>query len=335
MAFYQCPNCKKVWQYPIGKCPECFLNLERIKRKTAKVIAVSKVEIPSIFHPKVPYFVLVLEDENRNRWIKKTKKEYKIGEEIEKEKLVNQDGVIVVKVKYDYFEVIEKIFEVFGQIELKEDSKILILPTLEKPSHQHFRDNTSSEFLDATLKFLLERKVKPENIKVCAQSFDEIEIGIKAQRSGLLEICQKYNVLPFDLSKGNFVKKGDLEISEEVFKSDLILNLPILKMGRALATENLFFFLKKENYLAQKYLYSEKEIFEKLREKLPKILTIAEARHIQDEKGFTNYLFLVLSSFDPRNLDLVFFKITQREKLPEILEGLEIEKIETVGDIDF
>ncbi len=335
MAFYQCPSCKKVWQYPIGKCPECFLNLERKKGNIAKVIAISRVEIPSIFHPKVPYFVLVLEDENKNRWIKKSKKEYKIGETIEKEKLTNEEGVIVLKVKYDYFEVIEKIFEILEKIELKEDSKILILPTLEKPSHPYFRDNTSPEFLEATLKFLFEKKIRPENIKVCAQSFDEIEIGFKAQRSGLLEICQKYKVLPFDLSKGNFIKKGDLEISEEVFKSDLILNLPILKMGRASATENLFFFLKKENYLAQKYLYSEKEIFEKLKEKLPKILTIGEARHIQDEKGFTNYLFLVLASFEPKNLDFVFFKITQREKLPEILEGLEIEKIESIGDIDF
>jgi len=111
--------------------------------------------------------------------------------------------------------------------------------------------------------------------------------------------------------------------------------LPILKTKRAQATENLFFFLKKENYFAQKYLYSEKEVFEKLKEKLPKVLTIAEARHIQDEKGFTNYLFLVLASLNPRNLDFIFFKITQREKLPEILEGLEFEKIETVGDIDF
>jgi len=71
MAFYHCPNCKKIWQYPIEKCPDCFLNLERIKSKKIKVIGVSKVQIPTMFHPKTPYFVLLLEDENGNKWIQK------------------------------------------------------------------------------------------------------------------------------------------------------------------------------------------------------------------------------------------------------------------------
>jgi len=56
-------------------------------------------------------------------------------------------------------------------------------------------------------------------------------------------------------------KKGDLEISEEVFKVDLILNLPILKIGKASSCENLFFLLKKENYLAQKISFFRKQYF--------------------------------------------------------------------------
>ena len=61
MSFYQCTKCKKTWQYPLEKCPECFLDLKENKGNTFKVIGVSKVSIPTILHPKTPYFVLVLE----------------------------------------------------------------------------------------------------------------------------------------------------------------------------------------------------------------------------------------------------------------------------------
>lgn len=330
MTFFQCQKCKKIWQYQIKKCPECFSNLERIKSEKAKVKAISKVTIPSLFHQKVPYFVLVLEDEKGNKWIQKSKREYKIGEEIKIEKVESKEVVAIWRVKYDFFEAIEKIINLIGGLKLKENSKILILPTLEKASHHYFRDNTSPEFLEAILNFLFHLGVKPENIKVASQSFDEIEIGAKAQKSGLLEVCQKYKVLPFDLAKGNFVKKGDLEISEEVFEANFILNLPILKMGKAQATENIFYFLKKENFLAQKYLYSEKEVFEKLKNELPEFLTIAEANHIRDEKGFTHYLNLIFASFEPLNLDRIFFEITKR-KLPEILSDVKMENISITG----
>jgi len=78
--FYQCPQCKKVWQYPADKCPECFLALERMKSEKIKVIGISKVVIPTMLHPKVPYFVLVLQDENGNKWVQKSQREYRIGD---------------------------------------------------------------------------------------------------------------------------------------------------------------------------------------------------------------------------------------------------------------
>ncbi len=330
MAFFECPKCKRVWQYPIEKCPECFSKLERKKTKRAKVIGVAKVSIPSLFHLKVPYFVLVLEDENKNRWVQKSEKEYKIGDDFEIEKTVDKKAVAIWRVKHDFLEAIEKVLEILGGLKINENSKILILPTLEKASHPYFRDNTSPEFLEAVLKILFWLGAKPENIKVASQSFDEEAIGAKAQKSGLLEVCQKNKVLPIDLITGNFVKRGDLEISEEVFKADLILNLPILKIGRAQATENLFFFLKKENFLAQKYLYSEKEIFEKLKREIPEVLTIAEANQVKDEKGINHYLNLIFSSFNPKNLDAIFLKIVNCQ-LPEILSDVDIESIQIFG----
>jgi uncharacterized OB-fold protein len=328
--FFQCPKCKKTWAYPIEKCPDCFLNLERVKSKKIKVIGVAKVQIPSIFHQKTPYFILVLEDENKNRWIQKSFEEYKIGQEFKIEKVNDKEGVVILRVKYDFLEAIEEVFEIFN-FKIDSQAKVLILPTLVSASHPYFRENTSPEFLEATIKYLLQNGVEPQNIKVCSQSFDEIDIGAKAAKSGLLEVCQREKVIPFDLSQGNFVKKENLEISEEVFKSDLILNLPILKMGKAQASENLFFLLKKENYFAQEYLSSKKEIFENLKKFLPLIFTLAETRHIQDQEGFTKYLNLIFASFNSQNLDRVFFEITKKGQLPEILKEIKIEKIPIFG----
>jgi uncharacterized OB-fold protein len=329
--FLKCKNCKRVWQYKIEKCPHCFSQLEREDGEKMRVIEIAKVNIPSLFHLKVPYFVLVLEDEKGNRWLQKTTKEYKIGDEIKFEKTTQKEAVGILRVKYDYSKPVEQLTEILGGAKISFNSKILILPTLEKASHPYFKDNTSPEFLDATLKFLFQLGIKSENVKVASQSFDEIPIGAKAQKSGLLQVCQENKVLPLDLSQSNFAKKGDLEISEKVFQADLILNLPILKVGKAQATENLFFLLKKENFLAQKYLYSEKEIFEKLKKEIPEILTIAEANHVRDEKGFTHYLNLILASFSPQNLDRVFFEIISQKDLPEILKTTKIENIPIVG----
>lgn len=329
MAFFKCKKCKKIWHYPIDKCPECFSELERIKSKKAKVIEVLENKIPSLSHPNVPYFILLLEDENGNKWIQKSNRKYKIGEEFKIEVAENKNGVCIWRVKYDFFEVLERMFEIF-RVKLEKGSKVLILPTLEKASHPYLRDNTSPEFLESALKFLLELGIKPENIKVASQSFDEIDISQKAIKSGLFEICQKYKVLTLDIEKGSFIKKEDLEIFEEVFKADFILNLPILKIGRAQASQNLFFILKKENFLAQKSLYSEKEIFKKLEKELPETFTIAEGDYIQNENGFINYLNLILASFNPRNLDRVFFEITKKS-LPEILSDIKIEEIKILG----
>ncbi len=329
--FYQCQSCRKIWQYPIEKCPDCFLPLERLTGKEMKVIGVSRVEIPSILHPQTPYFVLLLKDENGNQWVQKSVEEYKIGDEFQLGREKNKEGVAIWRIKYDYLEAIEKSIDLLEGLELKENSKVLILPSLFEASHPYFRDNTNPEFLEAILNFLQKKDIKPSNIFVSSQSFNEIPIEIKAQKSGLLDVCLKNQITPVDLAKTNFIKKENLEISEIVLNSDLILNLPILKMTKAMASENIFFLLKKENYLSQKYLFSEKEIFEKLKQILPSCLTLAEANIVQDEKGFNQFLGLLFASFNPQNLDRVFLEITRASQLPEILENINLEKIPIFG----
>src|SRR4030042_671923 len=136
--FFQCPKCKRNWQYPIEKCPECFLDLERQPQKKIKVIGVSKINIPTIFHQKVPYFVLLLEDENGNKWVQKSIREYKVGDEFKIELTQDKDAVAIWRIKYDISEAIEKVIEFLGGINVNQGFKVLILPTLTSPVHSYF-----------------------------------------------------------------------------------------------------------------------------------------------------------------------------------------------------
>ncbi|PIR71362.1 MAG: hypothetical protein COU43_03105 [Candidatus Nealsonbacteria bacterium CG10_big_fil_rev_8_21_14_0_10_37_25] len=335
--FYKCPKCQKVWQHPIGKCPECFLELERRKSEKIRVIGISKVTIPTMFHPKVPYFVLVLEDEKGNKWVQKSVKECKIGDEfhVTRKGNVTLEVVAIWRIKYDILEGIEKVIEFLGELKIDTQTKILILPTLIAPVHPHFAENTSPQFLESTIKYLEERGAKLENIKVSGQSFDEIPIEASAQKSQLLKVCQGYKIMPLDLAKTNFVKKSEgdfsFEISEEVFNSDLIINLPILKMGKISATENILKFLKKENYLGLKYLYSDEEIIKNLNKIFFRYLTLAEAQSVQKPDQFVAHLGLIFASFNSLNLDRVFAEVSMVKELPKCLKKVKIEDIPIVG----
>ena len=342
--FYQCPKCKKIWQYPIKNCPECFLELERINplagRQKAKVIGVSKVSIPSFVHPKVPYFVLVLQDEKGNKWAQKSVKEYKIGEVLDFEPVrqpadKNKNTVAIWRIKYDILEGIEKVIELLGGLKIEPKTKILILPTLISPKHPYFAENTTPQFLESLIKYLLQSGGKEENIKVASQSFNEIPIGAVAQKSQLLKVCQDFKISPLDLAESNFVKKSinnfNFEISEELFNSDLIINLPILKIGKEEASENILKVLKKENYLGLKYLFSEEEIKENLNKISPNYLTIADGQIVQKPDKFTTFLGLILASFSPLNLDRVFAEISMIKDLPKSLKNVKIENIPIAG----
>jgi len=345
--FYQCPKCKNIWQYPIEKCPECFLNLQPLKSGNLKVIAISRVLIPSPLHPKVPYFVLLLEDEKGKKFVQKSAKEYRIGENFEIKKGKNKNGVAIWRVKYDIFEAVEKVISLLDEIKIDETKKILILPTLVSVSHPYLGENTHPEVLDFLLKFLIQRGAKKENIKVVGQSQGEAPLESIAKKSQILSICSENKIEFFDLEKGEFkrIEKGNLvfEISKEIFENDLLINLPILKIDQKLgikgALENLTRLWKKESFLGQKYLYGEGELIFKLKDVLPEarlmagrpeILTIADGTVIQKSNREAVILDLILASFNSLNLDRVFAEISMIQ-LPEYLKSVKIEGVEVLG----
>jgi len=342
--FYQCSRCKKIWQYPIEKCPDCFQNLESIPSRKIKVIGISKVTIPTILHSKVPYFVLVLEDGNGNKWAQKSIKEYKVGEEwtpLDSKHLTGQskNAVSIWRIKYDILEGIEKVVDLLGGLTINPQTKILILPTLISPKHPYLAANTNPKFLESLIQYLVKIGGDVKNVKVVAQSFDETPIEASAQKSQLLDVCLKNQITPLDLAKSNFIKKEkesfSCEISEEALNSDLIINLPILKLdaktGIKGAAENSLKLLKKESYLSLQYLSNPEEILEKTQEVLPNYLTVADAQTIQKTSGFTAFLGVTLASFNPLNLDRAFAEICMFKDLPEYLKKIKIEDVPIIG----
>jgi len=143
----------------------------------------------------------------------------------------------------------------------------------------------------------------------------------------LLSVCSKNGLTPLDLAESKFIKKDDFEISEEVFKSDLIINLPIL--GSKSSTSNLLRFIKKESYLSLEYLSKKEEIMKKLLELLPECLTVGDGIMVQKSNKQTAYLGLILASFNSLDLDKVFNQIIMREDSGNIpVVGREIKELQ-------
>ena len=332
---------------------------EKFESKNLKVIGVSRVIIPSPMHPKVPYFVLLLEDENGNKFVQKSMKEYKIGaafgeprpggrDKFEIRTSQNKGAVSIWRVKYDISEAIEKVISLVNGLKINNNSKVLVLPTLVSVSHPHLRENTHPEVLDELIKFLIKKGVKSENIKVAGQSFTDTDILAMAKKSQLFSVCAQNQIEFLDLGKRDFKrieKEGFVfEISQELFKNNLVINLPILKLDSKLgvkgAMENLLRFWKKESYLGQKYLYGDEELILKLKDVLlarrslgeggPEILTVADGTIIPKSNSQSVILDLMLASFNPQNLDRVFAEIAMIP-LPGYLKLAKIEEIPISG----
>ena len=81
-----CKKCCKKWIYPIERCIYCKNFVERQEGLKLKVIGITKVSIPSVSHPIVPYNVVLLQDEFGNKMPKKTMKDFEIGDLYTEEK---------------------------------------------------------------------------------------------------------------------------------------------------------------------------------------------------------------------------------------------------------
>lgn len=321
MNFYKCPKCARTWRQPVEICPYCFAELEKIKTDQATVIGSSKVAISTILHPKAPYYLLLLQDNLSNKWICKSENEVILREEFKRDR--SQGEVVAWRIKYDLAEAIEEVFIP----SVGPESKILILPTVVSPTHSYLRENTSPEFLIATIDYLLSRGAKKDNIIVGAQSFGEGSIMPSAVKSGLLESCLDKGLKVVDLAEGPFIKKGNLEVSETVLQADLVINLAMMKMGQASASENIFKVLEKGNYSARIYLDSGKEVVDEIIKNIPHAFTLGEGDFVKRSDGSIVFLGIILSGSNPLKVDKVFNRIVRAKKEPELLKDIDLADI--------
>jgi len=78
-----CKECDKHWNYPVEKCIFCGNATSQLSSKKNQIIGYTKVSISSAGNEKVPYFVYLLEDENRIKSFKKSYEKYEIGDMID------------------------------------------------------------------------------------------------------------------------------------------------------------------------------------------------------------------------------------------------------------
>jgi hypothetical protein len=280
-----------------------------MKSDKVKVIGITKNTVPTLTHPKVPFNILLLEDENGNKWSYKTQKDYKENDEFILDTAKTKDAVAIWAWRYDILESLEKFDYLLNGINVNDQTSILILPRLASDKHPYLRDNTSPEFLDAILKFLVSKGANPLNIMVGAQSFTDTPVELMAQKSQLLDVLQENKVQPLILNMAGFDELYDLKISEFAKKADLVINAPILKEGKDWASENLLYLLPKDIYLGLQSKEAKQSAIDKIISGLNNILTIAQANEIQNADGITKTTGMFLASNNAKNLDKVFADI--------------------------
>ncbi|MFA5166463.1 MAG: hypothetical protein WC449_04190 [Candidatus Paceibacterota bacterium] len=272
-----------------------------MESQNAKVIGISTVTMPCISQMKVPYFVLVLQDEQGNIWAQKSSKEYQIGENFEWEISNAKNTVAIVRHKYDLPETLLKLTKLIGLKDLAR-KKIFLLPSLNSASHPYFHDNTTPEFLDTIINWLKGEGVS--EIKIGTQSFSK-PLEIMAQKSGLLAVCAKHKIMPIDMAA-----KGFSDISE----CDLIFNLGTAKEAACSLTDNAKKLFAKDT---QGDLGS-----------LPPMVCFAEMEFAQDKEEFTNFYGLYLAGYESALIDKAVALILGDD---ETLSSAKEEEIKNVG----
>ncbi len=339
---------KRKWIYPVKK--DIYTGGKVIKQisKNAKVIGITKVNIPSPMHPIIPYNVILLEDEYGNRIPKKTMKNYKIGDIYEVNPATTNDAVIITKIKYDVYEYLKESLELLYDYDISVEDKILIKPSIIEPAYSYQAVTTNSELLNALITYLKEKGAK--DIVVAEQAMLGNDTMASAKKSGILDVCNNHKIPFIDLRNSEYTEKTSdgftFKIAKEVLERKVI-NVPVMKTNSQIAVsgaiENMLRVVDEDT---QKKMFKEDvdKTLPKLIKALPKFLTIGDViiglqgngPTLLGEPAFLNMLFL---SKDPVALDAVFSEAclltTPRYiKIASLLEAgnSDTKKIEIVGE---
>ena len=343
-----CEKDNKKWMYPIQKCIYCKGPIKKQVSRKARVIGITKVNIPSPMHPIIPYNVILLEDEHGNRMPKKTMKDYKIGDEYKIEKAKSDSAVIATKIKYDLYEALKSSLELLNSFDVMENDKVLIKPSIIEPAYSYTAVNTNPKILDALITLLKEKNIN--DIIVAEQAMIGNDTLDSAKKSGILEVCEKHNIGFVDLEKAEYVEKEADGIKFRIAKNFIerkVINIPVMKtnsqIGVSGAVENMMRCTHKDT---QKIMFEHdiEKTLPKLLKTLPRFLSIGDATIGMHGQGPTSlgepaFLNMLFASKDPVALDVVFVEMGMLE-MPQYLKecgslGLgncNEKTIEVVGD---
>jgi len=346
MIRWICEKDNKKWIYPVEKCIYCKGPVKKQISKKAKIIGITKVNIPSPMHPIIPYNVVLLEDEYGNRMPKKTMKDYKIGDKYEIKKANTDGAVIITKIKYDMKESLIQSLELLNNDFVSQEDKVLIKASIIEPAYEYQATTTSPKLLEALITWLKKKKVK--DIVIAEQSIIPEETMAAAKKSGILAVCKKHEIKFIDLSESEFVEKEtsgfNFRISKDVMDRKVI-NVPVMKtnsqIGISGAMENMVRVADKET---QNKMYGEdiEKTLPKLIGVFPKFLSIGDATigmhgqgpTVLGEPAFLNMLFVSKRAV---SLDKVFAQASMLE-IPDYVnealknENIDSKEIEIVGD---
>ena len=313
-----CEKDSKKWMYPIQKCVYCKGPIKKQISRKAKVIGITKVNIPSPMHPIIPYNVILLEDEHGNRMPKKTMKDYKIGDEYRIEKAKDDGAVIAAKIKYDVYEALKSSLELLNSFDIGENDRVLIKPSIIEPAYGYTAVNTNPKILDALITFLREKNIN--DIIVAEQAMVGNDTLDSAKKSGILEVCEKHNIGFVDLEKAEYAEKEadgfKFRIARD-FIERKVINLPVMKtnsqIGVSGAVENMIRCAHKDT---QKIMFDRdiEKTLPKLLKVLPNFLSIGDATIGMQGQGPTSlgepaFLNMLFASKDPVALDTIFVEM--------------------------
>jgi 3-hydroxybutyryl-CoA dehydrogenase len=95
MKCYHCPDCDRRYAYELDECTFCRVPLKREEPSSATVLAVTRVDVPSLGHEDVPYWCLLVRDENGCQAIEKRDVAVNVGETVVFAELAAAELVVV------------------------------------------------------------------------------------------------------------------------------------------------------------------------------------------------------------------------------------------------
>lgn len=352
---WECKQCKKIWYYPLEKCIFCKSEVINQKPKGFIVKGISKVLVSSNGHEKIPYYNLLLEDENGNLHIKKTFKEYNRGDRFEQKACKNKTCVGLSSIGYSVIDATKRAIELIGGINFNPNDKIIIKPNIVLAKNPSTGIITNPSVVEGIIQYLLKEGSNRDNILILEGSLQDVDSKKAIKKSGYYDLCQRYGIKFKDLFSGDFVtreitmnhEKLIVQISKDIMEADLIINVPVVKThfqtGVSLGIKNMKGII---NHPSRKNMHRGKlqEQIAYLNTALPKYITIADGSIGLEGMGpgalGTPANFgLIIAGKDPVAVDRIICELIGLKvplhitKAAELgLGELDLDKIEIIGE---